>query len=115
MRKIALIATTLLVALFFVSCANYTPYTPSVPATGPNIPINAMKIKKMTSVSYEYKSSKIGCSEVEFLKTFVGKKVRLDDESFVFVDNILEIHTNVYSINNNYHCGFWGLAVEYEK
>lgn len=118
MRKITLIAVALLTALFLASCASYTP---SMPASGPIIPINAMKIKKMTSVSYEYESANIGCSEIEFLKKFVGKKIRLDDGNVVFVDNILDIHTNVYSVkkmrgaDNNYHCGFWGLAVEYEK
>ena len=130
MKKITLIAVALLMALFFASCATVKPNSP---AAGPTIPITPMKVKKMTPVTYQYESANIGCSEIGFLNKFVGKKIKLEDGSVMFVDNILDIQTEKYSsqrffdigllgllpsfalTDEKYNCNFWGLAVEYEK
>ena len=117
-------------AFFLASCASIKPNSP---ASGPTIPITPLKIKKMTPVTYQYESANIGCSEIGFLNKFVGKMIKLGDGSVIYVDNILDIHTEKYSsqrffdvglfgmlpsfalTDEKYNCNFWGLAVEYEK
>lgn len=123
MRKIKLIIAAM--ALLLASCAVTTP---NKPASGEAIPLAPMHIKKMAPVAYEYKAANIGCTEIEFLKKFVGKKIKLEDGSVLHVDNILDIHTDQHSsqrwfdiwikfsvTNENFICSFWGLAVEYEN
>ena len=107
-------------ALFLAACSTTHPNTPAV---GEPIPVVSLKIKQMKSLSYSYKTETVGCSEIEFLKKFVGKNVKTEDGS-IRVDNIMDIHKNVSSSqmsvlgikeNEQYECSFWGLAVEYEK
>lgn len=106
-------------ALLLVACTTTQPNTPDV---GNPIPVVPFKIKQIKALSYSYKATKVGCSEIEFLKTFVGKKVKTD-KGFILVDNIMDIHKNVSSSHmsvgisgdEQFECAFWGVAVEYEK
>ena len=104
------------VALALVACATVDPNSPS---GGASIPIDNLKIKKLAPVSYKYESVNIGCSEIEFLKKYTGKIMKLEDGSSIFIENIFEIHIEKYykkvGSNKNYTCSFWGLAAEYAK
>ncbi len=106
--------------LFLAACTTTHPNTATV---GDPIPVVPFKIKQMKALSYSYETSKVGCSEIEFLKKFVGKKVKTED-GLIQVDNIMDIHKNVSSSqmsvlgikgDEQFECAFWGLAVEYEK
>lgn len=108
-----------LVALLSVACSVTKP---NEPQGGGSIPVSTLKIRETAGVAYSYKSENIGCSEVEFLKTFVGKRVKTE-KGTMRVDNILEIHRNVSSSQSSilfidgdkhFDCSFFGLAVEYE-
>lgn len=107
-------------ALLLAACTTTHSNTPAV--VDP-IPVASLKIKQMKALSYSYKTTRVGCSEIEFLKKFVGKKVKTEDGA-IQVDNIMEIHKNVSSSQTSvlgiksdeqFECAFWGLAVEYEK
>jgi len=106
-------------ALLLVACTTTHPNTPAV---GEPIPVISLKIKQMKALSYSYETTTVGCSEIEFLKKFVGKRVKTEDGS-IHVDNIMDIHKNVSSSQTSvlgikgdeqFECAFWGLAVEYE-
>ena len=116
MKKVIL----LLISVFLLAACTTT--HPNTPAVGEPIPVVSLKIKQMKSLSYSYKSAKVGCSEIEFLKKFVGKKVKTDNGT-LNVDNIMDIHMDVSSAqqwflaikaDEEFECSFWGLAVEYE-
>ena len=109
-------------ALLLIACTTTHPNTPS---GGEAIPVVSLKIKQMKSLSYTYKTGNVGCSEIEFLKNFVGKKVKTED-GVIQVDNIMDIHKSesssqmsvpVLGIKGDemFECSFWGLGVEYEK
>jgi hypothetical protein len=104
-------------ALLLASCANH--YHPNTAAVGSPIPVENLKIKRMAPISYSYESTNVGCSEIEFLKKYVGKKIKLEDGTVLRIDNIMELHKDVHSqsmqVNEKFSCSFWGLAVEYEK
>lgn len=119
--KIKLVAASLLSAMLFAGCT----------VTNPNIPIpmptsvgaEPLKIKRMAPVSYEYEVVENGCSEIEFLKKFVGKSLKTD-EGLMRIDNVTDIRKNVYDKSagifmlkgdRRYKCMFWGLALEYAK
>lgn len=115
--RIAIASATLM----FAAC---TVVTPNKAGSGSYINTEPMKIKKISPVMYGYKAEKEGCSEIEFLKTFVGKLKNMDDGSVMHIDNIMDIHTKVVSMHLSilglstdelYECSFWGNAVEYVK
>ena len=111
----------IMASLMLVACSSTTPNT-SAEGFEP-IPTKALKIKQMVPVTYEYTAFEDGCSEIEFLKKYVGKSQRTDDGKMQ-VDNIMDIHRNVtatqkkffyFSGAKEYICSFWGIAVEYAK
>lgn len=121
-----IIALLFVVGLVFTGCSTVQPnklgmaYTPATQS----VPTEPLKIKKMTPISYEYDVNWQGCSEIKFLKKFVGKVTKSDSGEKIRVDNIIDIHAHSYSIQkgfsifrgaNKFKCSFWGYAVEYEK
>lgn len=118
--KKTIIAFTLCVSALLAGC---TVTSPNVPSGGNPFVMEAKKVKKWNSVTYEYESFEEGCSEVKFLKKFAGKSMKTNHGSMV-IDNILDIHSNVVGrqiaimglkSRKQYKCSFWGLAVEYER
>lgn len=118
MKKLIMISA---VAVAFCACSHTTPNIPA--GNYEPVPTETLKIKQMIPVSYEYNIAEEGCSEIEFLKKFVGKNQKTD-EGRIHIDNILDIHVNVIeehksfmglSSAREYKCSMWGLAVEYGK
>ncbi|MCQ2125408.1 MAG: hypothetical protein MJZ25_14615 [Fibrobacter sp.] len=118
--KKSIIALMLLAACLFSGC---TVVKPNYAFPNQSVLTEPMKVKKMTPVSYEYDIAHYGCSEIKFLKKFVGKVTTNDQGEKIRVDNIVDIHVNQYSRQKNffyftgapkYKCSFWGYAVEYE-
>ena len=89
MKKI--IVFSVFSALLLVAC---TWTQPNIPDVGNPIPVVPFKIKQIKALSYSYRATNVGCSEIEFLKTFVGKKVKTD-KGFILLENIMDIHMNV--------------------
>lgn len=107
-------------ALLAMGC---TTTTPNVSVGGSAIPLEPLKIKNMSPVTYEYKSVNEGCSEVDFLKQFVGNSMRIKG-GIMQIDNVVDIRMKVvdsqtsfavFKGDKEYACSFWGIAVEYVK
>lgn len=113
----------LAIMLFFTACTIKIPNQAS--STGGYVVAELktdIKIVKTAELSYDYEVDNIGCSEVEFIDKYVGKKIRTKDGSQIRVDNILNIHKHAYSerttflfffSKEHFYCRFRGLAVEY--
>ncbi len=120
MKKILFLAVT---ALFFAGCTIVNPMQGGSSKFN-ELPTENFKIKNSEPITYEYKAGPEGCSEVEFLKKFVGKAKKKADGSTIRVDYIMNLHMNVakygkkilfFNTGDSYFCSFWGMAVEYEK
>ena len=118
--KIIKFASFAAVLALICGCATVAP---NIPRGGESIATVPMKYKQMTPVSYEYRATGIGCSEVKFLEQYVGKKIAAKGGT-MFVENIVDIHysqssrtASIFGLKADpvFECEFWGIAVEYEK